>query len=160
MAVLRGRARSGVAWVMAGIAVALAGCASPPPPPASQIKLMNAFVMQPGGSGSVSAYLVIANRGQADVLLSARSGAAGSVALIDPVAPGSSAIRTLRSVPIPAGTVVRMSPAGLRLVLLKPGPIRTGKDVTLTLVFARAGTITIQAQVTNSQTGGSSYFGL
>ncbi len=33
-----------------------------------------------------------------------------------------------------------------------------GKDITLTLVFAHAGAISVIAQITNPETGGSSYF--
>jgi hypothetical protein len=33
-----------------------------------------------------------------------------------------------------------------------------GKDITLTLVFAHAGAISVIAQVTNPETGGSTYF--
>jgi hypothetical protein len=36
--------------------------------------------------------------------------------------------------------------------------MRSGKDITLTLVFARAGPVPVLAQVTNPQSGGSSYF--
>lgn len=160
MGVLPTRARFSAvgAVIMLAIGV-LAGCSSAPAAPGSSIKLMNAFVMQPGGSGSVTAYLMIQNLGPADELLSVSSSAGGKVELLDPVAPGSTAIRILPSVRVPGQAVLRMSPAGLRLVITDPGPLRTGKDITLTLVFAHAGTITVQAQVTNSQTGGSSYFG-
>lgn len=165
MAVPPDQARPVTASILAGLTglattiLLLAGCASASAPPASQISLLNAFIMQPGGSGSVAAYLVISNRGAADKLLSVHCGAGGIVALIDPAAPGSTAIQNLRTVQIPSHSVLRMSPAGLRLIILNPGPMRTGKAVALTLDFARAGPITIQAEVTNSQTGGSSYFG-
>jgi hypothetical protein len=33
-----------------------------------------------------------------------------------------------------------------------------GRDITLTLVFAHAGVISVIAQITNPETGGSSYF--
>ena len=36
--------------------------------------------------------------------------------------------------------------------------MRAGTEITLTLVFARAGTISVPALVTNPETGGSSYF--
>jgi hypothetical protein len=36
--------------------------------------------------------------------------------------------------------------------------MRGGTSITLTLVFARAGSISVQAQITNPQSGGSSYF--
>jgi hypothetical protein len=36
--------------------------------------------------------------------------------------------------------------------------MRDGKDITLKLTFANAGTVTILAMVTNPESGGSSYF--
>jgi hypothetical protein len=36
--------------------------------------------------------------------------------------------------------------------------MRGGRDITITLVFAHAGAISVIAQVTNPETGGSSYF--
>jgi copper(I)-binding protein len=35
--------------------------------------------------------------------------------------------------------------------------MRAGTEITLTLVFARAGTMTVAATVTNPETGGSNY---
>lgn len=139
---------------------ALAGCGKPAAI-VSSIKLVNAFVMQSGGSGSGSgdAYLVISNQGAADELLSARSSAGGHVTLMAPSGPGGASIRATRSVLVPGHANLRMNPAGLRLVISNARPMRTGKDITLTLIFAHAGAITVQAQVTNAQTGGSSYFG-
>jgi hypothetical protein len=37
------------------------------------------------------------------------------------------------------------------------GPVRGGKDITLTLRFAHAGRVSVVAQVTNPGSGGSSY---
>jgi len=37
------------------------------------------------------------------------------------------------------------------------GPVRGGKDITLTLRFAHAGQVSVVAQVTNPNSGGSSY---
>ena len=37
-------------------------------------------------------------------------------------------------------------------------PFRGGKDITLTLVFAHAGRVSVVAQVTDPSTGGSTYF--
>ncbi len=36
--------------------------------------------------------------------------------------------------------------------------MKAGTEITLTLVFAHAGSISVPALVTNPQTGGSSYF--
>ena len=44
------------------------------------------------------------------------------------------------------------------MLITGAGPMHDGKDITLQLTFANAGTITIIALVTNPQNGGSSYF--
>jgi copper(I)-binding protein len=44
------------------------------------------------------------------------------------------------------------------LLITGAGRLRGGQDVTLTLRFAHAGAVSVTAQVTNPQTGGSSYF--
>ena len=153
------RMGSRLAWFAITAALAaLAGCSRAAPAPANSIHLLNAYVMQPGGAGAVAAYLVISNDGGADELISVRSSVGGSVQMLTPLTPGSTAIRLAPAVVVPPHSVLRMSPAGLRLLLTDPGPLRSGKDITLTLVFARAGAITVEAQVTNSETGGSSYF--
>jgi copper(I)-binding protein len=51
-----------------------------------------------------------------------------------------------------------MVPDGYHMLITGAGPIRGGKDITLTLVFAHAGRVSVVAQVTDPSTGGSSYF--
>jgi copper(I)-binding protein len=51
-----------------------------------------------------------------------------------------------------------MAPDGIHMLITGAGPMHGGKDITLTLVFARAGPVSVVAQVTNPQSGGSSYF--
>ena len=51
-----------------------------------------------------------------------------------------------------------MVPDGYHMLITGAGPIRGGKDITLTLVFARAGRVLVVAQVTDPSTGGSTYF--
>jgi copper(I)-binding protein len=36
--------------------------------------------------------------------------------------------------------------------------MKGGTQITLTLVFAKAGTVTVPAQITNPESGGSTYF--
>ena len=59
---------------------------------------------------------------------------------------------------IPAHSTLAMRPNGIHMVITGAGQMRGGKDITLTLVFARAGQVSVIAQVTNPQSGGSSYF--
>jgi copper(I)-binding protein len=147
--------------VLAGTGLAstgLAGCARLRPA-APLITLTSAYVLQPTGPGTVDGYLVIQNSGSADQLLAVRSSAGGTVMLRGPVADGAAAVRTVRALTIPGHSIVRLDPADIHLVIIRSGPMRHGTDITLTLVFARAGTVRVAAQVTNPQRGGNTYFG-
>ena len=67
-------------------------------------------------------------------------------------------MHTISSISIPAHSTVAMVPDGYHMLITGAGPIRGGKDITLTLVFARAGKVSVVAVVTNPATGGSTYF--
>jgi len=67
-------------------------------------------------------------------------------------------MHTVGSIAIPAHSTVAMVPDGYHMLITGAGPIRGGKDITLTLVFAHAGRVSVVAQVTNPSSGGSSYF--
>ena len=49
-------------------------------------------------------------------------------------------------------------PNSVHLLITGARPMRGVKEITLTLTFAHAGPISVIAQVTNPETGGSSYF--
>jgi copper(I)-binding protein len=147
---------AGAAGLAALATAGLAGCYGPASA-GTAITLNTAFVPLPA-SGQTVAYLEIRNNGGTDRLLGARTSVGGQVALRDPQHPGSTAMHTIASFTIPAHSTVRMNPAGLHLLITGAGPMHSGKDITLTLRFAHAGTLSVLAQVTNPQTGGSSYF--
>jgi copper(I)-binding protein len=152
-------ARVGAACcVVAVSAAALAGCtahAAARPP----IQAGTAYVPQANSAGTTDAYLVIRNNGPADRLISARSSAGGRITLRRPASPGSAVMRTVPDIPIPADTLTRLVPDGFHLLITGSGPMRSGTEITLTLVFARAGSVSVTAQVENPETGGSSYLG-
>ena len=156
-AAARRAARPVLAGCLVTVATAgLAGCyarASAAP----AITLSTAFVPQPTAGRTVG-YLLIRNNGNRDRLISARTSAGGRVTFAAPVRGGSSMERTVASVPIPADSVVRLNPDGLHLFITGTGRLPGGKNITLTLTFAHAGAVSVTAQVTNPQTGGSSYF--
>ncbi len=54
--------------------------------------------------------------------------------------------------------MVRLNPDSYHLLITGAGAMYDGKDITLRLTFANAGTVTILALVTNPESGGSSYF--
>ncbi|HEV2377824.1 MAG TPA: copper chaperone PCu(A)C [Streptosporangiaceae bacterium] len=130
----------------------MAGCAAQAG--AAGIEVATAYVPVPETPGTTVAYVVIRNNGAADRLVAARTSAGGHV--LFQAAAGLTA-RTLRSVPVPAHGMLAMAPDGVHMVLTGVGPLRSGKDLTLTLVFAHAGAVPVVAQVTNPATGGASY---
>ena len=156
------RRRSGLAGALGaavGLAVTLAGCAGSRPAVAP-ITLTSAFVFQVSGFDIADGYLVIQNTGPADRLTRVSSSVGGAVLMSGPARPGSARARTVTDVAIPAHSTVRLDPTGMHLVLTHLDPMQPGSDVTLTLVFARAGRMRVAAQVSNPQTDNSGYFGL
>jgi periplasmic copper chaperone A len=139
-------------------AIALTGCAAAGA--ASSISVTSAYVPQPTTPGTTVAYLDIRNNGQADRLVAVHTSAGGTVQLRAPVASrkGVLIMHTVPDIPIPAGSLVRLNPDSYHLLITGAGPMHDGKDIWLRLTFADAGTITVLAQVTNPETGGSSYF--
>jgi copper(I)-binding protein len=67
-------------------------------------------------------------------------------------------MHTIPSISIPANSIVRLVPDGLHMLITGAGPMPGGKDITITLIFAHAGSQSVVAQVTNPESGGSSYF--
>jgi periplasmic copper chaperone A len=153
-------AAAGLAAVVAA-APGLAGCGAATAAHAAHaapIKIGTAYVPVPATAGTTVAYVVIRNNGAADRLLSARTSAGGRVALRAPAVPGVLVMHTVGSIAIPAHSTVAMAPDSYHMLITGAGPIRGGKDITLTLVFAHAGPVSVVTQVINPTTGGSSYF--
>ena len=139
-------------------ALAVTGCASAGA--TSSIHVASAYVPQPTTPGTTVAYLEIRNNGPADKLLSVRTSVGGTVALRAPAGrhSGIMTMRTVPDIPIAANAMTRLNPISYHLLITGAGTMRDGKDITLRLTFANAGTVTIIAMVTNPQSGGSSYF--
>jgi copper(I)-binding protein len=155
VAVLARRAAA-TAAVLAGLG-AMAGCAAQAGAHQS-IEVATAYVQVPRVPGTTVAYVVIRNNGGADRLLAAHTSAGGRVTFRVAHGAGASVMSTLPSVRIPAHGMLAMRPNGIHLLITGAGPMHGGKDITLTLVFAHAGRVSVVAQVTNPQSGGSSYF--
>jgi copper(I)-binding protein len=136
-------------------AIALTGCAS-----STRIGITSAYVPQPTTPGTTVAYLDIRNNGHADRLVSVSTSVGGTVQLRARVESptGALVMRPVPDIPIPADSLVRLNPDSYQLLITGAGPMHDGKDIWLQLTFADAGTIQVLAQVTNPQTGGSSYF--
>jgi copper(I)-binding protein len=139
-----------------GISLA-AGCAAPGQQ-GPAIKLTSAQVTDPSASGITDVYVDVQNSGPADQIVGARISVGGNVALRSPVRAGVVQMRTVRAIAIPARSFVGLDPNGSHLLVTDSGPMKSGTLITLTLVFAHAGSVSVPALVTNPQTGGSSYF--
>ena len=136
---------------------ALAGCAQNAIA-AATLQLGTAYVEVPTSGSTTEAYLVIRNNGPTDQLTSARTSVGGRVTFREPTRPGSTTMKTVPDIGIPADSLLRLSPDGSHLLITGAGPMKGGTQIMLTLVFARGGTISVEAEVTNPESGGSSYF--
>ena len=149
------RAASAAGVLLIGGA-ALAGCAQKADASAA-LELGTAYVQVPTG-GTTEAYLMIQNKGPADRLTSARTSVGGRVIFRAPVRSGGTLMKTVPDIGIPPDATVRLSPVGFHMLITGAGAMRSGGQITLTLVFARGGAMSVVAVVTNPATGGSSYF--
>ncbi len=150
------RRRAACAIVVLGTSLA-AGCAIP----AQQgpaIELSSAQVTEPSASGITDVYVDVQNNGAADQIVGARISVGGKVTLRSPISGGVVQMRSVRAITVPARSFVGLDPNGSHLLVTGSGRMKAGTLITLTLLFAHAGAISVPALVTNPETGGSSYF--
>jgi copper(I)-binding protein len=150
--------RTAAAGLVVALGTALTGCAQQAAASGPTMQLATAYVGQPQGSSPTDAYLAIRNNGPADKLISVRTSVGGTVTMRGPAGSSPDAMRDVSAIPIPADSLVRLDPNGYHLVITGARPMKSGTDITLTLIFAKAGSLQVAAQVTNPETGGSSYF--
>jgi periplasmic copper chaperone A len=148
---------AGAACVLVLGASAMAGCAQKAVADPS-IQLGTAYVEVPTSGDATGAYLVIQTNGGADRLTSARTSVGGRVTFLAPARPGGTTMRTVPDIGIPADSLLRLSPDSSHLLITGAGPLKGGTQITLTLIFAKGGTMSVEASVTNPESGGSSYF--
>lgn len=139
-------------------AVVVTGCAQHQAAVAP-IKIASAFVLQSAGANTVAGYLVIGNSGPADRLLSVRSSAGGRVLIVGPGTRRLSATSAVSELSVPGHSVTRLDPSGYHLEIIRSGRLHQGTDITLTLVFARAGTMRVPAEVNNPAADNGGYLG-
>jgi copper(I)-binding protein len=135
-----------------------AGCSAPPPRPAPSITLSSAQVTQPSASGVTDIYVDVQNTGPADQLIGARISVGGHVTLRSPVGADVMDMQTVRAITIPAKSFIGLDPNGSHLLVTHAGKMISGREITVTFLFAHAGAISVSAMVTNPATGGASYF--
>ena len=143
------------------IVAAGAGCSAKPASGPGSIAATGAYIQLPTGKATVG-YLDIRNNGKAeDQLVSVSTSVGGTVELRAPASGGVTPVvmHTVSSVDIPAGMLVQFVPNSYHLLITGAGPMHDGKDITLRLKFAHAGTVSVLALVTNPGSSGGGYFG-
>ena len=144
------------AALVAGLGT-VAGCAARAGASPS-IEVSVAYVPVPSAADVTVAYVVIRNNGNADRLVAAHTSAGGRVTFRTAHGPAASVMSTIPWVRIPGHATMAMRPNGIHMLITGARPMHGGKDITLTLDFAHAGPVSVVAQVTNPESGGSSYF--
>jgi copper(I)-binding protein len=167
------RATNGFGRVLLLVATALAllsACSGAAASPSGGISVTGAWIRSSTAmTGALAGYMVITNNGpEADTLLSASSPIATTVQLHETVtvtpAPDASGMGAMGSampssgsgmmtmvevpkVDIPAGGTVEFKPGGYHVMFMDlTGTPTAGQSVDLTLVFAKAGSITVKAE--------------
>ena len=108
----------------------------------------------PPGARTAAAYLTITVAGGADRLVGAATPAARAVEIHTHVTEGGLQRMTrLEDLALPAGEAVRLEPGGLHLMLIDIAmPLEAGTKVALSLRFANAETVEIEAPVVDART--------
>jgi copper(I)-binding protein len=114
---------------------------------------MRGFTLQSAAAaGAAHTYLTIRNlTGTPDELIAVRSPVAGHVVLTQRSSPASPPV-VVGGLTIPANGTLTLSPITDDVVLEDPSLYEESASVRLTLVFRRAGTVTIEAPVTGPGT--------
>jgi copper(I)-binding protein len=113
------------------------------------IEITAAAVAAPPRPGApAEAYVTIANLGGADRLIAVTTPEARRVLLVDHDGSPSGPGRAMAAVPIGAHSTVNLNPFAADIVLVRPSALTVGGTVPLTLTFAAAGQVTVQASVT------------
>jgi copper(I)-binding protein len=140
--------------------LAITGCsAASASSAAPSIAIPSAYTNLPSGDTTYG-YLDIRDNGAADELVSVTTSVGGKVTFVAPEQRDVQPVvmHTVTEIPIAADAMTQLVPNNYHLVITGAGHMTAGKDITLTLTFARGGKVTILALVTNPETGGSGYF--
>ena len=142
-----GRSVFALMAIVVGAAALLAACSGSVAKP----QISDAWARPAAGSAESAAYFTITGpAGQDDALLSASSPAARMVELheVSTDAQGMTGMHHIDRLDIPAGETVRLEPGGYHLMLMGlTGELEVGGTLELTLVFERAGSVVVQAEI-------------
>lgn len=143
---------------VAALAVAAAGCGSskatkaPSFPTGSaesgSLRVTGAYVPQNASPDVAAAYFTVTDTGAADTLMSVSSPISTDVGLHKTVEHGSTGqMVPVASLPVPKNGSLTLSPGGYHVMLMKPSALTVGQQVNITLHFAHAGNLVVQAPV-------------
>lgn len=111
-----------------------------------------------GRAENGAAYVSLTGGSAADALLAASSPVAETVELHTHLEEdGVMRMRPVEAIPVGPGEKVQLKPGGLHIMLIGlKGPLKEGKRFPLTLVFQRAGTVTVEVPILapGARTGG------
>ena len=142
-----------------GAAAAIVGwlAASAPAAGSGAPSVEGAWVRASIGGSSVSAvYFVVVNRGEsADRLVGVETERAGNAMLHRSVVEdGVAKMRHVDAIGVPPGGSARLEPGGLHVMLMGVSPpLEAGENVSVTLVFERAGEVVLSVPVRMSPPG-------
>ena len=131
------------------LALALLSC-SPAAAPSPDIQAGGAWARASvAGKPSSAAYLTISNRGGTDDALVAVSSSSGTAEVHSTsMAGGIRRMRKLDSLPLPAGSTVKLEPGGTHVMLTGlREPLVEGKRIELTLRFRESAQQTVAAEI-------------
>ena len=132
---------------VSGFAVALA---FPAFAQSDGVKIEKPFARPSAGTaGAGAAYMTIRNRGPADRLIAASTPAARAAALHTHIREGDvMRMRRIEAIEIPGSGAAELKPGGLHVMLMGLSqPLKPGDVFALTLIFEKAGAITVRVPV-------------
>lgn len=119
--------------------------------PAASVSIERAYIVLPPGNAPAAVYFVARNPGgRADSLRTLNIDAFGTATLHETVHDHATNVATMRAaagIEVPARGVLRLAPGEFHGMLAMQRRPTRGESVPITLSFARAGTITVNAKV-------------
>lgn len=130
-------------------ALPMTGQAQQPASTAGSLTLEAPWTRAAGAGGQGAGFVTIRNSGPADRLLSASTPAAGRTELHTMLRDGDiMRMRQVDAIAVPAQGAVALAPGGLHIMLIGlVRPLAVGESIPLTLVFERAGPVTLNLDV-------------
>lgn len=116
------------------------------------LEISDAYLPQPASPATAAAYFTIRNNGDSADFLQQISTPISSMAMVHryrSTGPGTEEMTGVTKLELPPHKTVQLVPGHLHVMIENPSQtLKKGDVVALTLVFARAGRVTLQAPVT------------